>query len=376
MDHMTNTSQPGRHAQAGDAPVADRWLLRVRGAVDVEIEDERGNRIGRYIPGGEVKEEEREEPGEEKEGRERPSHPAQANQDLPNLWEITIPGATYHPGRTVTSVFLGQPGRYTCKFRGRSASAADIYFTSFSSQAKLRTIFFQSIPIREREQAQFVYDTFAPPAAPVLTLGTREIEPTAILSPSESDDTTPPATSISIQDGQMMLSATDNPGGAGVWRSYYTTDGRNFAVYTQPLPLPPDAKIVMGYSVDRNGNREYPGAVLPVLQISQSHIVFTAIAGNTKIAAQRVRVMNPDPIPLTGQLQWRASTETPWLAVEPQEGMTPGLITLSVNIGTLGPGTYTGSVIVSSPTPNVVYAERVISVDLVVSAGQGQLSSQ
>ena len=123
MDHMTNTSQPGRHAQAGDAPVADRWLLRVRGAVDVEIEDERGNRIGRYIPGGEIKEEEREEPGEEKEGRERPSHPDQANQDLPNLWEVTIPGATYHPGRTVTSVFLGQPGRYTCRFRGRSASA-------------------------------------------------------------------------------------------------------------------------------------------------------------------------------------------------------------------------------------------------------------
>jgi len=87
-------------------------------------------------------------------------------------------------------------------------------------------------------------------------------------------------------------------------------------------------------------------------------------------------VMNPDPIPLTGQLQWLASTEAPWLAVEPQEGMTPGLITLSVNIGTLGPGTYTGSIIVSSPTPNVVYAERVISVDLVVSAGQVQLSSQ
>ncbi len=169
-----------------------------------------------------------------------------------------------------------------------------------------------------------------------------------------------------LERGEVILSAEDNPGGSGVLRTYYTTDGSNFSVYRGPFQLAPEAKLVMAYSIDRNGNREYPGAVLPLLQLSQTHILFTAIANNPKIAPQRVRVMNADPIPLTGPLQWEASTPTPWLAIEPRSGKTPGLITLTVNTGKLEPGRYIGNVVVRSFIPGVEYIERTIDVTLEV----------
>lgn len=347
-----------------DSIAADRWLLRVRASAYVDIWDEHRRHIGPY----KLREEQRET--EEQEKQEEREYPYNQEQELPLLWEVSIPRASYHPGRSFTSVFLGHPGMYTCRFTGRSPSAADIHFTAFNAQTKLRTIFYQGVPISGQGRAQFVYNTFDPPAAPVLILQDggkiQEIPPTAILTPAESADTTPPTTRIVLERGEVFISAKDNPGGSGVLRTYYTTDGSIFSVYRGPFQLAPEAKLVMAYSIDRNGNREYPGAVLPLLQLSQTHILFTAIASNPKIAPQRVRVMNADPIPLTGPLQWEASTTTSWLAIEPRAGKTPGLITLSVNTGKLEPGMYTGNVAVRSFTPGVEYIERNIDVTLEV----------
>ena len=80
--------------------------------------------------------------------------------------------------------------------------------------------------------------------------------------------------------------------------------------------------------------------------------------------------MNLDPIPVTGSLEWVASTNIQWLTVEKKEGRTPDLMTLYVDRGNLKPGTYTGDVVVRSPTPGVVYAERIVSVVLEIRADQ------
>ncbi len=122
----------------------------------------------------------------------------------------------------------------------------------------------------------------------------------------------------------------------------------------------------MAFSVDRNGNREYPGAILPVLGLSEAHFTLTATAGDQKVGPHTVHIRNLDPLSLTGPLAWMASTDVPWLSIEKTEGQTPDHLTFSLDPGNLEAGTYNGNVIVRSSTPGVVYAERVIPVVLEV----------
>jgi hypothetical protein len=129
------------------------------------------------------------------------------------------------------------------------------------------------------------------------------------------------------------------------------------------------AKLVMAFSTDRNGNQEYPGAVLPVLGLSQRQFVFRAMVGDRDVVPQQLRIVNLDPIPLTGSLEWSVSTDIPWLTIEPTKGITPGTVNLSPHIVGLQASTYTGTVIVTSPTPEVVFAEQTVSVELILEAG-------
>jgi len=374
MQDNTATRHQQDNPAESDASRADRWLLRVRGPVDVEITDEQGHRIGRYIESEEIDEERRIARRQEREDREQGRRTEQG-QELPNLYEVSIPGASYNPGLNFTSVFFTQPGVYTHTFFGRAPSAVDIYFTAFNVNARLDTIFFHAIPMTEQSRAQLVYNTHESPPVTVLLLQVddnspiQEIPPTAILGPAESQDITPPQTTISLDGDEVSISAVDNPGGSGVLYTYYTTDVQTFTVYQQPFRLPPDARTVMAFSIDRNGNREYPGAVLPVLGVDPTNIVFTAKVEDREVPQQNVQVLNLDPIKVTGQLTWGASTNVPWLLIEPQQGKTPGQITLAVDISNLETGTYTDNVLVRSLTPSVVFAERLVIVTLNLTLG-------
>jgi hypothetical protein len=83
-----------------------------------------------------------------------------------------------------------------------------------------------------------------------------------------------------------------------------------------------------------------------------------------------LHVRNLDPLAVTGQLAWEAATNVAWLALEKTQGQTPDLLSLSVNPGALQPGIHTGSLVVRSPTPGVVHAERIIPVVLEVKPGE------
>ncbi len=345
------------------ALVANRWLLRVRGRVMVEIEDTAGRRLGPYRKNREVLEKEVEDVSQ--------------HNVSPNLFELTIPGATYNPGRSFTTAFLGRTDRYSFRLQGQAPSVVDVYLTAFSSNNRLDTAFFHAIPMTEDSRASFVYNTDHPLESIAIKLLPKpgsevlHISPTAILRPSESIDHTPPTTTIAINsDNSVTLSATDHPGGSGVLRTHYTTDLRTFSIYEGvPFLIPADAKIVMAFSVDRNGNQEYPGAVRPVLGVHPNVVVFQATVGNAQRVAQQIQAFNLDPVPLTGPLEWEASTEeeTPWLFIEPQAGKTPGLLTLSVHTNQLQANTYTARVLVKARTPETIFAERAISVALELS---------
>jgi hypothetical protein len=148
------------------------------------------------------------------------------------------------------------------------------------------------------------------------------------------------------------------------WRGLYIScDGTTRAVYTEPFRLPPDAKIVMAYySEDRAGNLEYPGAVWPVLGLSELQVVITATMGTQEIVWHTVDVVNLDPITVTGQLEWDASTNVPWLSVEPSGGKTPETMTLSVRVADLSRGSHETNVSIRSLTPRTFFAERVLPV--------------
>ena len=226
------------------------------------------------------------------------------------------------------------------------------------------------------DTASFEYDTINPSELVVTfvnSAGTerRQIPPTAILSPEEGRDETPPTTSITVIGDEARVSAIDNPGGSGVLHTLYTTDLLTFMTLTPPFSsfIPHDARLVMAFSVDRNGNREYPGAVLPVLGLSQTRFVFKATSGNQRVAPQILQIVNRDPVPLTGSLEWGVAGNTSsWLRFEPREGKTPGVVQLSVNSDGLQPGTYTGILTISSPSPGVVFAQQTVEVELLVEA--------
>ncbi len=379
MQQPTNGHGQDQPSLISASRTADRWLLRVRGPVQVEIVDQQGRRIGPYP------EREEDESGHRHswQGRTRKLHreqeegrPTRQPQELPHLFEVSIPGASYQPGRNFTTIMLTQPDIYTCRCRASAPCAVDVYWSAFQAESMLHTIHYQGIPLNQQRRAQWAFntsETYAPTAAavrPMMTLEedgrTQEIPPTAILDPHESRDILAPKTTISLVDGKMVITATDNPGGSGVLRTYYTTDGRIFSIYQEPFPLPPEAKTVMAFSVDRNGNREYPGAILPVLGLSETHLTFTATAGEQKVGLHTVHITNLDPLSLTGPLAWTASTDVPWLSIEKTEGQTPDQLMFSADPGNLEPGTHRGNVIVRSSTPGVVYAERVVPVVLEV----------
>ncbi|MDQ3583434.1 MAG: hypothetical protein M3495_18295 [Pseudomonadota bacterium] len=341
--------------------VPDRWLLVVRGVAQLTVEDQEGRRIG---------------PSRD------PGYAA--------LIENQIPGATYNPGQVFSSVFLMEPGIYTFKLIAKAPDRVHVSLSLFNAVGKLYAIFFQGVPLTERSQVQLVYDTADRSTMPMLALdrdGNGEIEqiqPT-ILSPQASNDIAPPTTQIEINDNVVTVSAIDNPGGAGVLRTYYTTDGITRSIYTEPFALPPDAKIVMAYSEDRAGNLEYPGAVRPVLGLSETHVVMKVRAGTQDTVQHTVDVVNLDPISVTGQLQWEALTDVPWLSVEPSAGTTPYPITLSMYSADLGAEpreagvkgisgiAYEANVIVRSVTPGTVFAERILSVRVEVATAQRAL---
>lgn len=319
-------------------PAPDRWLLQVRGTAQVMVEDHEGRYIG-------------------------PSR----NPDYPYLVENHIPGASYKPGQVFGSVFLDRPGVYSFTFVAQFPTSVHISLGLFNAAGRFHTFFYQNVPMTRQSQARLVYDTDDQSAPPVLELdregngNAERIQPT-ILSPRASNDYVPPRTHLELDGEVVTASATDNPGGAGVLHTYYTTDGTNRIVYGEPFSVPPDAKIVMAYSEDRAGNLEYPGAVRPVLGLSETHMVLRARVGSRETVRHDVEVVNLDPISVTGPLEWEASADVPWLWVEPSAGRTPYSITVSMRSADLPVGRHEGKVIVRSTTPETVFPERTLHV--------------
>ena len=91
-----------------------------------------------------------------------------------------------------------------------------------------------------------------------------------------------------------------------------------------------------------NGNT---GGGNPVLALSESTLTFAGVQGSSADPAPAsVNVTNSG----TGALNFTASTDSPWLAVTPGNGLAPQSLQISATIGSLTPATYTGHVTVTA----------------------------
>jgi uncharacterized protein (TIGR03437 family) len=114
------------------------------------------------------------------------------------------------------------------------------------------------------------------------------------------------------------------------------------------------------------------GSLSQSLQLSQSAMSFSAVAGGTAPAAQTFQVLNPG----SGTLQWTASTTVlsgnNWLSVTPNAGTAQSLaqpggpVSVAVNPQGLAAGTYYGTVQVNATGAN--NGPQYISVTFTVAA--------
>lgn len=103
-----------------------------------------------------------------------------------------------------------------------------------------------------------------------------------------------------------------------------------------------------------------PGAP-PALLLQQSNLSFAAIKGNAPPASQSVTLFNEG----SGTLNWRVSSNAPWLSASPTSGTTPGTATVSVNASSLAVGTYTGTLTFSAS--GATNAPQTLTVTLTVT---------
>ncbi len=99
----------------------------------------------------------------------------------------------------------------------------------------------------------------------------------------------------------------------------------------------------------------------PSFMVAPTSLTFSAPSGTPSVAAQQIAVTST----VTG-LGWTTQTTGgDWLAVSPDAGSAPGVISVTVNVATLAQGTYGGQVTVQAPL--AVPPIQTVAVELTVS---------
>ena len=120
------------------------------------------------------------------------------------------------------------------------------------------------------------------------------------------------------------------------------------------------------YLADTNNDRvRVLLAPSPSFSVSPATLSFSAPAGVPVVAAQQIAVSS-----LVAGLAWTAQFSTgsggEWLSVSPSAGSTPGTIAVSVDVTSLAPGTYQGTVAVQAPL--AAPPTQTVAVELTVEA--------
>ena len=140
--------------------------------------------------------------------------------------------------------------------------------------------------------------------------------------------------------------------------------GSNAAGISGPagISIDPAGNVYLADSDNDRIRKVLVGA--PSFTVAPTSLTFSAPSGTPSVAAQQIAVTST----VTG-LWWTAQATTEsggdWLAVSPDTGSAPGVISVTVNVATLAQGTYGGQVTVQAPL--AVPPIQTVAVELTVS---------
>jgi hypothetical protein len=158
----------------------------------------------------------------------------------------------------------------------------------------------------------------------------------------------------------LTVGAPSGPAAAGVPSNFFvgvTPTALSAGTYKGSITVHPS-----------NGN---PDVVIPVtmavtsgnLTVSPTTLNFQQAVGGSAPQSQTINISSTGAV-----LQFTAvPTAANWLTVNPNSGFTPGQVAVSVNGGSLAPGTYTAQVNVVSPTAG--NSPQAVTVNLTVGQG-------
>lgn len=99
----------------------------------------------------------------------------------------------------------------------------------------------------------------------------------------------------------------------------------------------------------------------PILHVSPDRLIFTTVDGEGNPANRSLSITNTG----VGSLSWTASESLSWLSLDHASGSAPGEVDAHVDVTGLSPGTYSGTVTVTSA--GAQGSPRAVSVVLLVS---------
>lgn len=119
---------------------------------------------------------------------------------------------------------------------------------------------------------------------------------------------------------------------------------------------------------------EEPVAFLPRLLVSQTYFAFNTSSASTTPAAKTLFwTHNGEPFEVSAAASTTSGGD--WLAVEPQPAQPLNAFRISVRRGTLGPGTYTGNVVLTPTAADAPPQQLDVSLTVYVSDTRNQITA-
>jgi uncharacterized protein (TIGR03437 family) len=167
--------------------------------------------------------------------------------------------------------------------------------------------------------------------------------------------------------GQPATGAQSTVAPGTPWLSLASGTGSSISIVANPVGLLTgtyNGTVVVSNSGAANNPLSIPVTLtvggLPVFDLSQDALAFTAVTAQSQPMTTAITVDTGNNPAVAFSSNVTAST---WLSVSPLTGMTPATITVTVDPTGLRPGSYSGSIIISS-SGNVI---RTIPVNLAVA---------
>jgi len=167
--------------------------------------------------------------------------------------------------------------------------------------------------------------------------------------------------------GNLASGATSDPDADGA------TNAQELAAGSRPNVVDSDGD---GYSdgaeIAAGSDPRNPISIpIPLLAVNPISVSASGAQNGANPASQQVSITNPS----IGTLNWSATTNQPWMGVNPNSGTAPGSVTVSFFTAGLGTGTYNGAITINAPGASGSPKSIPVTLTVTPSAANGTAAS-